>query len=453
MQKSVIIRVGQYDGTIMQRLKDLILTQKPLILERKSRLRWIVGLTSVPLLGLAAAYGIAPKTSVNDVQLQTVVENIKLPVTSNREEDLTLWRSEKIQSGDTVGSLLARLKVVDPEAEKFLRTNAHSLYHLVPGKTVEAKTDQNGLLLSLHYLGPDGNELSVERSASGLNSFEKSPQLHTRILMKSATIGSSLFAATDSVGLADSIATQIADMFASEIDFHRDLRKGDHFTVVYEELYDGKGVKVKSGRILAAEFVNQGKPYRAIYFQTPGGNGAYYTPEGKSLRTAFLRCPLPFSRITSGFTVARFHPFLHKWRAHKGVDFGAPIGTPVRATADGKVEFRGVERGYGNLIVLKHDGKFSTAYGHLSRFASGLHNGEKVSQGEIIGYVGMTGWATGPHLHYEFRVNEKPVDPMKVTLPIARSIDPIYAGAFRIESKPLADRLAMMRSVNLANSD
>lgn len=438
----------------MQRLRQLILTQKPLLLERKIKLRWLVGASSVPLFGIIAAFGIAPSTKVDKVPLQTVVENIQLPEMQPQSSDMALWHEEKIQRGDTIGTLLARLKVVDPEAVNFLRKpgNAHSLYQLIPGRLVQAKTTEEGQLLSLHYLNGKGDELLVERTPSGLQSREQSAYLETRILMKSASIGSSLFAATDGVGLPDAVATQIADMFASEIDFHKDLRKGDHFTVVYEMLYSN-GEPVKTGRILAAEFVNQGKSYRAVYFETPGGNGGYYTPDGKNMRTAFLRCPLPFSRITSGFTLARFHPFLKKWRAHKGVDFGAPIGTPVRATADGKVEFRGVEHGYGNLIVLQHQGRFSTAYGHLSRFAKGLHKGEKVSQGEVIGYVGMTGWATGPHLHYEFRINNTAVDPMKVALPGAKPINPEYASAFRIETKPLAARLNLMRSVNLANLD
>lgn len=438
----------------MQRLRDLILTQKPLILERKIKLRWLVGLSSIPLFGIIAAFAIAPKAKVEYVPLQTVIESIKLPEMTQQEGDMALWREEKIQRGDTIGTLLARLKVVDPEAVNFLRNskNAHSLYQLIPGKLVQAKTDQDGQLLSLHYLNGKGDELLVERTANGLQSREQSAYLETRILMKSAAIGSSLFAATDSVGLPDAVATQIADMFASDIDFHRDLRKGDHFTVIYE-MYYSNGEPVKTGRILAAEFVNQGKSHRAVYFETPGGNGGYYTPEGKNLRKAFLRCPLPFSRITSGFTLARFHPFLKKWRAHKGVDFGAPIGTPVRATADGRVEFRGVQHGYGNLIILRHQGRFSTAYGHLSRFAKGLHRGEKISQGEIIGYVGMTGWATGPHLHYEFRVNNTPVDPMKIALPGAKPLNPQYAGIFHTETKSLAERLNLMRNVNLANLD
>ncbi len=438
----------------MQRIKELILTQKPLILERKIKLRWLIGVSSVPLFGIIAAFGFAPNSKVGKVPLQTVIENVKLPSLPQREDNMAFWHEEKIQRGDTISSLLSRLKVVDPEAVDFLRNsnNAHSLYQLVPGRPVQAKTDQNGQLLSLHYLNGKGDELIVQRTAEGLQSREQSAYLETRILMKSASIGSSLFAATDSVGLPDSVATQIADMFGSDIDFHKDLRRNDHFTVIYEMLYS-KGEPVKVGRILAAEFVNQGKSYRAVYFQTPGGNGGYYTPDGKNLRKAFLRCPLPFSRITSGFTLARFHPFLQKWRAHKGVDFGAPIGTPVRATADGRVEFKGVQHGYGNLVVLQHQGKFSTAYGHLSRFASGLHKGEKVSQGEIIGYVGMTGWATGPHLHYEFRVNKVPIDPMKIALPGAVPLNPQYASAFRIATKPLAQRLNLMRNVNLANLD
>jgi murein DD-endopeptidase MepM/ murein hydrolase activator NlpD len=448
------MRLDSRNGTVMQRLKDLILTQKPLVLERKIKLRWLVGASTVPLLGIVAAFGIAPDTKVAPAQLQTVIESVKLPDLSGQEQNLVFWREDRIQRGDTVGTLLSRLKVVDPEAVNFLRNpnNAHSLYQLTPGREVQAKTDQDGRLLYLHYLNGKGDELVVERTPDGLQSREQSAYLETRIQMKSASIDSSLFAATDSVGLPDSVATQIADMFSSDIDFHKDLRKGDHFTVIYEMLYSN-GEPVKIGRILAAEFVNQGKSHRAVYFETPGGNGGYYTPEGKSLRKAFLRCPLPFLRVTSGFTKARFHPFLKKWRAHKGVDFGAPIGTPVRATADGRVEFRGVERGYGNVIILKHQGRFSTAYGHLSRFARGLHKGEKISQGEVIGYVGMTGWATGPHLHYEFRVNDKPVDPMKVALPGARPLPPQYRSAFRLAAKPLDTRMDLMRSVDLANLD
>ncbi|MBY0579706.1 MAG: M23 family metallopeptidase [Burkholderiales bacterium] len=437
----------------MQRLRDLILTQKPLILERKIKLRWLVGLSSVPLFGIIAAFGFAPD-SADKVPLQTVIEAIQLPNIPSQDGNIALWREEKIQRGDTIGTLLARLKVTDIEAVDFLRNpkNAHSLYQLTPGRLVQAKTDQNGKLLSLHYLNGKGDELVVARTENGLQSKEQTANLETRIQMKSASIDSSLFAATDSIGLPDSVATQIADMFASDIDFHRDLRKGDHFTVVYEMSYSN-GEPVKTGRILAAEFINQGKSYRAVYFDAPGGESGYYTPEGKNLRKAFLRCPLPFSRITSGFTLARFHPFLQKWRAHKGVDFGAPIGTPVRATADGTVEFKGSQHGYGNLIVLQHQGKFSTAYGHLSRFAGGLHRGEKISQGEVIGYVGMTGWATGPHLHYEFRINDTAVDPMKAVLPGARPINPQYASAFRVETRALAERLNLMRSVDLANLD
>ena len=218
-----------------------------------------------------------------------------------------------------------------------------------------------------------------------------------------------MFAATDDAGLPDSVATQLAEIFGGEIDFHRDLRRGDHLSVIYETIYhDGR--PLRGGRVLCAEFVNDGHTYRAVYFQAADGKGAYYSPEGKSLKKAFLRSPLEFSRITSGFSM-RLHPILKEWRAHKGVDYAAPTGTRVKATADGAVDFVGVQRGYGNVVILRHQGKYTTYYGHLKGFASGVRKAMRVAQGDTIGYVGMSGMATGPHLHYEFRINDVQQNP------------------------------------------
>jgi murein DD-endopeptidase MepM/ murein hydrolase activator NlpD len=205
--------------------------------------------------------------------------------------------------------------------------------------------------------------------------------------------------------------------------------------------------------VLSAEFVNQGKAYQTVYFEYAEGNGGYYTPDGKSLRKQFLRSPLEFSRITSGFTTARFHPVLQTWRAHKGVDYGAPTGTGVRATADGVVDIAGRQGGYGNVVVLRHQGKYTTWYGHLSGFAKGVTRGKRVSQGDIIGYVGATGLATGPHLHYEFRINDVHQNPLNVAMPTTPPITADQKHRFEQISRPHVLRLGLLRSTNLARLD
>ena len=235
-------------------------------------------------------------------------------------------------------------------------------------------------------------------------------------------------------------------MFAGDIDFHHDLRRGDRFTVLYEmRLVDGE--PVGAGRILAAEFDNGGKTLSAFRWRDADGTDGYFTADGRNTRGAFLRSPMEFSRITSGFSLARMHPILNTWRAHKGVDYGAPMGTPVRATADGIVTFAGVQGGYGNVIFLRHHGSYSTVYGHLSRFASHVKNGARVTQGETIGFVGRTGWATGPHLHYEFRMADQPRDPLTVALPAAQPIAPEHRAAFRAAIAPHAASLALAQAL------
>jgi murein DD-endopeptidase MepM/ murein hydrolase activator NlpD len=281
---------------------------------------------------------------------------------------------------------------------------------------------------------------------------EEAAPLERRIMMRSAEIKSSLFAATDAARLSDTVASQIADVFSTDIDFHRDLRRGDRFTVVYE-MYFEAGEPVRSGRVLAAEFVNQGKAYQAIWYQHPNGQGDYYTPEGKSIRKAFLRSPLEFSRISSGFTEARFHPILQRWRAHRGIDYAAPTGTGVRATADGIIEQASYDRGYGNVVVIRHQQKYTTLYGHLSRFARGISRGDRVSQGQVIGYVGSTGLATGPHLHYEFRINDVHQDPLRVVMPEAPPITPERRFTFDPIARQMSQRLGLLRQTNLARLD
>lgn len=408
----------------------------------------------LPFVGVVAAFGIAPDTTAEKVVVKPVVEEITLaPVAASSTPDDSYWREERVQRGDTFGSLLSRLRIEDAEAVRFLRTSdaAKGLRQLTPGRVVRAHTSDDGRLLEFRYSAgvmvlvakPEGDSFQV---------WEEPAPLERRVMMKSAEIRSSLFAATDAARLNDAVAGQIADIFSTDIDFHKDLRRGDRFTVVYEMFFDG-GEAVRSGRVLAAEFVNQGKAYQAVWFKHPNGQGDYYTPEGKSIKKAFLRSPLEFSRISSGFSEARFHPILQRWRAHKGIDYAAPTGTGVRATADGVVETASFDRGYGNVVVLRHQQKYTTLYGHLSRFAPGVSRGARVTQGQVIGYVGSTGLATGPHLHYEFRINEVHQDPLTVAMPDAPPITADLRASFDSVARPMAQRLALLRDTNLARLD
>jgi murein DD-endopeptidase MepM/ murein hydrolase activator NlpD len=441
----------------MKKDKGAILAQNPPAAGEagRIRLRWLIALSTLPLLGMAVAFGIAPATDPQPIERKTVIEALALPEpTALDEGEQTFWRQTRIQRGDTLGSLLERLEVDDSAAFAFLRATreARTLSQLVPGRSVRAETDAEGRLLSLRYVAPDQTLLEVTREGDSFRVREAPAPVEVRVTVKSGEIRNSLFGATDAAGVPDAIAIQMAEIFSSDIDFHLDLRKGDRFTVVYETLHHD-GEPVRTGRVLAAEFVNAGRTYQAVYFRDHAGHEGYYTPDGRSLRKAFLRSPLEFSRITSGFSLARFHPVLQTWRAHKGVDYAAPTGTPVRAVADGKVAFAGRQGGYGNLIVLQHQGNISTAYGHLSGFAKGIRQGARVSQGQTIGYVGATGLATGPHLHYEFRVAGVQRNPMTVPMPQAMPIAAQYRDEFRRVTAPLMARLAMVRGLNLASID
>ena len=419
--------------------------------ESKLRLRWIVALCSLPFLGMVAAFGTAPDTAISFVPTRTVVENLEVVYPGQAPDaNQIFWREERFGRGDTVSDLLARLGVNDEEARAFLQQvkTGHGLQRLRPGATVQARTAEDGGLLGLRFITDKGRMIGFDKQGSDFKAFEEQLSLSPRQHLKSGEIRSSLFAATDAAGVSDSVAIQLADILAGDIDFHRDLRRGDKFTVIYEMFYH-EGRAIKSGRLLAAEFVNQGKSYRAVWFQDADGKGGYYTPDGKNLRKTFLRSPLEFSRISSGFAM-RFHPILQKWRAHKGVDYAAPTGTHVKATADGTVEYAGRENGYGNIIVLRHQGGLSTRYAHLSRFASDLHRGSRVQQGDVIGRVGMSGLATGPHLHYEFRVNDQVRNPLTVALPAALPIPPQQIASFNNVAAPLKTELDMLRNSNLA---
>lgn len=318
---------------------------------------------------------------------------------------------------------------------------------LMPGDAIELKSVA-GSIQELSRRISETQTLKVVREHGGFKAETVGNSLDTRIRSASATINSSLFQAAESARISDATALKLANVFAWDIDFVLDIRAGDRFSVVYQQIYqDGK--YLRDGELLAAEFVNSGKVYRAVRFVSAGGSVGYYAPDGVALRKAFLRAPVDFTRVSSAFNPRRLHPILDLIRGHMGTDYAAPTGTPVHAAGEGRVSFAGQRGGYGNAIILAHINGISTLYGHMSRFGSRIRVGSHVQQGDVIGYVGMTGLATGPHLHYEYLVNGIHKNPQTVKLPGA---EPLHADAlerFRSVTAPLLADLAQTRlSVN-----
>ena len=425
-----------------------------------------VSLGTIALLGMVTAFALVPATDEPSIQTQIIREKLAPPNFSVLQSvDHTFLREESIRRSDSVSSLMNRLGVIDPEAISFIRSNASTqaiFTQLQPGKVLTAKTGERGELLSLYFpLNQKDTVLVIERQKGGsgasdqFTAEEETLALEPQLVVRSGEIKYSLFGATDSADIPDRIAIQLAEIFSGDIDFYKDLRKGDRFSLVYE-MYNHAGQAFRSGRILAAEFTNNGKTHTAHWFETESGKGeketkgAYYTANGGTLKKAFLRSPLEFSRVSSGFSNARQHPILNTIRAHKGIDYAAPSGTPVRAVADAKVEFMGVKNGFGNLVILKHQGAYSTAYAHLKGFAPNLRKNASVSQGDTIGYVGQTGLSTGPHLHYEFRVNSAQVNPLSLKLPDSIPLERAQIARFKSAILPLTAKLELAKRITLA---
>ncbi len=356
-------------------------------------------------------------TGAANMPLKQVVESVNtlsLPSLWT-DKSLQLFRSDLTRSSDTADSLLSRLGLSDPEAATYLR-NARTARQQFIGRagrmvSVEGDAEHRLTRLTARWANDDGGNFTrwvMERKDGGFVERLETAQLNVSTRMGNGTIQSSLFAATDEADIPDSVATQLADIFAGEIDFHRDLRKDDRFAVVYESL-EADGEVLRAGRVLSAEFVNNGKTHQAFWFKEANAKeGGYYNADGVSLRRAYLASPLAFSRVTSGFKM-RFHPILQTWRAHLGVDYAAPTGTPVRSVGQGIVDVAGSQGGFGNVVMVKHANGHTTVYAHLSRI--NVKRGQTVMQGQTLGLVGATGWATGPHLHFEFRVNGQHKDP------------------------------------------
>ncbi|WP_243019311.1 M23 family metallopeptidase [Simplicispira sedimenti] len=412
---------------------------------------------AVLLTGGGGAFAVA---SLGPDPADLPVRLVELPVESLASgvalADLTdtggfsLYRSEQVRSTDTAESLLQRMGVADPLAAAFLRRDTLVQRNLLgrTGRLVSAETSDDHSLqrLTARWAHDDsGNfkRLVVEKTDKGFVSRIETAPLTASTRLAGGVIHSSLFAATDASNIPDGVAVQLAELFSADIDFRRALRKGDRFSVVYETLV-ADGEPLRSGRVLSAEFVNNGKTHQALWFQEPGSDkGAYYTLDGQSKRRAYLASPLEFSRVTSGFAM-RFHPILQKWRAHLGTDFAAPTGTPVRTVGDGVVDFAGVQNGFGNVVYVKHRNQHVTVYAHLNRID--VKKGQSVSQGQNIGTVGATGWATGPHLHFEFRVAGQHQDPMVIARQ-SEAAAPVSAAA-----RPAFDRLASTMRIELSSA-
>ena len=405
-------------------------------------------LFALPVFGVLTAFGVASDTQLDKIERREIVDALSLPTFEQEATKAGQFRaSERVQRGDTVAALLQRLNVDDTAAFTFLRSTpaAKTIFQLRPNRTLQATTNAEGKLLSLNYIYSGEEYLRVRLQEDGINfSAEKKMIVPTaQVARKSGVIKSSLYGATDDAGIPDAIATQIARIFSTDIDFHVDLRKGDRFSVVYEMLHQD-GESLGAGRVLSAEFTNNGKTFEAFLFTDAEGQQGYYSVEGQNRAKSFLRSPLAFSRVSSGFG-GRVHPLLKNWRQHTGVDFAAPRGTPTWATADGVVEFAGVNGGYGNVIEVRHSGGVTTLYAHLSSFASNARKGMRVSQGQTIGYVGATGWATGPHLHYEFKISGQHQNPMRVALPKAEPLSQKYIAAFKQYAQAQIAQLVLLR--------
>jgi len=357
----------------------------------------------------------------------------------------------EIRAGDSLDSLFGRhgLSRSDLAAIMALKGAGEHLRLVHPGDTITVQhLDGRVQRLSRDLDETSTLEVSASQDGGFRTSWTERP-LETRVVYGNGVIESSLFEAGKDAGISDKIIMNLAGIFAWDVDFVLDIRQGDTFVVLYEELWQD-GVKIRDGDILASEFVNSGRSFRAIRYTDSGGRTDYYTPEGDSMRKAFIRAPVDFSRISSNFNLKRKHPILNKIRAHKGVDYAAPKGTPIKAAGDGKVIFAGQKGGYGNCVILQHGGNITTLYAHMSRFSKLARVGKRVSQGAVIGYVGSSGLATAAHLHYEYRLNGVHRNPRTVKLPQANPIASEYRHDYLARADAMMSQLDMVRRTRMA---
>lgn len=375
-----------------------------------------------------------------------------LPDTQTEQATLadSQWLTLRVKKGDSLAAIFKRngLDAGELHAIMQLGKDTKRLRYVQPGQQLRIQIDQDKALQTLVYDLNKYETLAVHRDGDSFVSSYHHKNVEKRINHASGMIRSSLFEAGGDAGLSDKLTMELAHIFAWDVDFALDIRQGDHFTVLYEEHFLN-GVKVNEGPIIAAEFVNQGQSFHAIRYTDDSGHSDYYSPAGHSMRKAFLRTPVDFRRISSRFG-KRKHPVLNSIRMHKGVDYAAPTGTPIRASGDGKVIHKGRKGGYGRTVIIQHGGRYSTLYAHMKSYRRGIHVGKRVKQGQVIGYVGSSGRATGPHLHYEFRVNGVHRNPLTVKLPNAQPINSKYKDTFIAHAQSLMSQLEVYKETSLA---
>lgn len=424
--------------------------------------RVLAGVGMVLLGTGVTAFGIAPLApDAALLPVQQIVERVEFSPPAALElplsASLSLFRSDAVRRDDTAQSLLQRLGVADPQALTSLRNDpeARQLFEGRSGKLVTVETDDRQQLvrLSARWLPDDGRvfrRFVMERTGNGFLTRMESAELTVQTRLASGVIRSSLFASTDEARLPDSVAVQLAEMFSNDIDFRRDLRVGDRFSVVYESL-EADGETMRAGRVLSAEFINNGREFESVWFEEPGQKGAYYGFDGQSTRKSFLASPLEFSRVSSGYGM-RFHPISGKQKAHLGIDYAAPTGTPVRTIGDGVVRFAGWQNGYGNIIEVQHRDNQLTKFAHLSRID--VKTGQKVAQGDFIGAVGSTGLSTGPHLHFEFHVQGIPQDPLEIARQSENiPVSPVARARFDTLAKTMRQQLDAAATLQQASAE
>ncbi|MGQ0502569.1 MAG: OapA family protein [Panacagrimonas sp.] len=362
------------------------------------------------------------------------------------------WTIVEVKAGQTLSEIFEQegLSAEQWHAVLDLGRDARQLSRMAAGDRLELRKSGDQLE-ELRYRLDQLRNLQIRRAGEGFEALTFDVEVERQTRTVTGRIESSLFLAGQKAGLPVRVVMELADLFRYDVDFALDLREGDRFTVVIEELYTD-GEKLRDGDMLAAEFINQGKVHRAVRFKDAEGRSAFYTPEGESLRKAFFRTPLDVVRISSPFNMRRRHPILNTIRAHKGVDYAAAAGTPIKATGDGRIAFMGSKGGYGRSVVLKHGSQYETLYAHLSRYQKGLSTGSKVSQGQIIGYVGSSGLATAPHLHYEFRVNGMHKNPVNIVMPRANPISRQQMAAFRKRTSPLIAQMETAKKPQVAQA-
>ena len=421
----------------------------------------LVGACTVAAAG--ASYGLIPHKAHKTVEDKKIQEQDKLisakinqytnyvpPAPAIPEiaaADISEEMEHTVKSGENLSSIFSELDLSPEDLHKIVHANANGKLFaaMEPGRDVTATINASGELEQLTYAKNPFETLIATRHNDDFDVELLSKKIDYQVASVKANIKSSLFEDGKQAGLPEKLILKLSDIFAWDIDFALNLKPGDQFTVLFEKLYvDGK--EFDSGDILAVEFINQGKTYTALRFEDGQGNSGYYTPQGDGLRKAFLQTPIDFAVISSNFSMHREHPILHTIRAHKGVDYSAPIGAPIKSTSDGKIVFRGVKNGYGNVVEIEHGAKYSTLYAHMSGFKSGHTVGSRVKQGEVIGYVGNTGLATGPHLHYEFRIDGQHVNPVTAKLPRSIPMDKSLLAKFKNQTQSLMAQLQQTKN-------